>query len=254
MQLLHFIYNQPNLDEVQGHPQKVLDLIHEFEKQTFFMNVGVEKGKIVTDLIAEIQPHTMIELGCYVGYSAILFGDAVRRAGGKRYLSLELNPTFAAISNQLVELAGLRGIVHIIVGRSDTSLHKLYTSGEVKHVELMFIDHYKPGYTADLKLCEHLGMISKGSVMAADNVLYPGNPPYLEYVRSTVEQKREAAKKGVAGYDTKGISEFSVHAFVGKDDKPAFDVVGNPNLVYESKLEQPEGLNVCYVPYCFCVR
>ena len=252
LQLLHFIYGQPNIEEVQGNPQKVLDLIHEFEKQHFFMNVGAEKGKVVTDLIAEVKPHTMIELGGYVGYSAILFGDAVRRAGGKRYFSLELNPTFAAITNLLVELAGLRDIVRVLVGRSDSSLHKLYTSGEVKHVELMFIDHYKPGYISDLKLCEHLGMISAGSVLAADNVLYPGNPPYLEYVRSTVEQKRETAKNGATtGYDTRGISDWTAQAFMGKDNKPVYDVIGNPNLVYESKLNQPEGLQVsCCSSFC----
>lgn len=56
------------------------------------MTVGAPKGRIVTDLIDEIKPKTMIELGCYMGYSAILFGDAVRRNGGERYLSLELNP------------------------------------------------------------------------------------------------------------------------------------------------------------------
>ncbi|BCR85783.1 O-methyltransferase [Aspergillus chevalieri] len=243
LKLLEFIYSQPNLDAIQGHPQKVLDLIDEFGKQYLFINVGSEKGKVVTDLIDEVKPHTMIELGCYVGYSAILFGDAVRRNGGKRYLSLELNPVFAAIANMLVDLAGLRDVVKIIVGRSDASLHKLHATGEVKHVELMFIDHYKPGYTSDLKLCEHLGMVSRGSVLAADNVIYPGNPPYLEYVRSTVEQKREAAKKSTAGdYDKRGISEWTAQAFVGKDDKPLFDVVGNPNLVYESTLHQPEGL------------
>lgn len=208
------------------------------------INVGFQKGKIVTDLIDQIKPQTMIELGSYVGSSAILFGDAVRRNGGKRYISLELSPIFAAISNMLVDLAGLRDFVTIIVGRSDVSLHKLFTSGELTHVELMFLDHYKPGYTSDLKLCEQLGMIKPGTVLAADNVLYPGNPPYLEYVRSSVEQKREAAKQGVSqGHNTQGISDFSIEAFLGKEDKPAFALTGDPNLVYESTLNQPEGLN-----------
>jgi catechol O-methyltransferase len=248
LKLLHFIYNQPNLDEIRGRPQKVIDLIHEFEKDYHFMNVGAEKGKIVTDLIDEQKPKTMIELGCYVGYSAILFGDAVRRNGGERYLSLELNPEFAAIANMLVELAGLRDFVRIIVGRSDLSLHKLLTSGDVTKVELLFIDHYKPAYTTDVKLCEHLGAIGPGSVLAADNVLYPGNPPYLEYVRSSVEQKREAAKDGPSkGYDTSGMAERTVQSFVGKDDVPTFQFVGNPNLVYESRLCQPEGLQVSII-------
>jgi catechol O-methyltransferase len=249
LKLLHFIYGQPNLDEIRGHPQKVIDLIHEFEKEYRLINVGPEKGKIVTKLIEEVKPKTMIELGCYVGYSAILFGDAVRRNGGERYLSLELNPEFAAIANMLIELAGLRDFVRIIVGRSDVSLHKLITSGDVKKVELLFIDHYKPAYTTDVKLCEQLGAIVPGSVLAADNVIYPGNPPYLEFVRSTVKQKREKAKVGPSkGYDTTGMAESAVQSFVGKDDVPTFDFVGNPNLVYQSELCQPEGLGVSEKP------
>ncbi|EPS34737.1 hypothetical protein PDE_09701 [Penicillium oxalicum 114-2] len=240
--LLHFIYGQPNLENIRGSPQKVLDLMNEFETDHHMMTVGMSKGKIVTDLIDEIKPKVMIELGCYVGYSAILFGDAVRRNGGARYLSLELNPEWAAIANMLIELAGLRDFVRVIVGRSDESLAQLYLSGEVTRIELLFLDHYKPAYTTDLKLCEHHGMIRPGSVLAADNVLYPGNPPYLEYVRSSVQQKREAAKRGpTRDYGVEGMRERTVASFMPEGDKPAFEVMGNPNLVYESVLRQPVG-------------
>ncbi|KAK6823455.1 hypothetical protein RU639_005820 [Aspergillus parasiticus] len=244
LDLLDFIYAQPNREEIQGNPQKVLDLIDEFAKSRHLIHVGPEKGKVVADLIAERKPQTMIELGGYVGYSAILFGDAVRRAGGKKYYSLELNPEYAAISTLLLDLAGLRDFVQILVGRSDQSLNKLCTSGEVPQVEIMFIDHYKPAYTTDLKLCEQLGMIVPDvSVLVADNVLYPGNPPYLEYVRSTVEQKRKAAEKGpIQMYNTEGIPAVSVRAFLCSDSTPLFDILGDPNLVYESTLNQPEGL------------
>lgn len=246
LKLLNFVFDQPNLDEIQGHPQKVLDLIDEFSRQIFLMNVGAEKGKFITDLIDETKPQTMIELGSYVGYSAVLFGDAVRRNGGKRYLSLELNPLYAAISKMMVELAGLRDFVTIIVGRSDVSLHKLFTKGEVKHIELMFIDHYKPLYTTDLKLCEQLGMVSAGSILVADNVIYPGNPVYLEYVRSTVEQKREAAKKTDIVEDNFMKGGRTSLIFLGKDDKPAFSSIGNPNLVYDTEFVQPEGYTVSF--------
>lgn len=248
MRLLHYIYGQPNLDEIRGNPQKVLDLIDEFEKDCPMITVGVPKGKIVTELIDQIKPITMIELGCYVGYSAILFGDAVRRNGGQCYLSIELDPEFAAIANMLIELAGLRDFVRVIVGRSDVSLDKIYKSGEVQKIELMFIDHYKPAYTTDVKLCEHLGMIQPGSVLAADNVLYPGNPPYLEYVRSTVEHKRAAARDGpTKGYNTEGMRDRAVQSYMPQDDVPVFEVVGNPNLVYQSELRQPEGERVSHL-------
>ncbi|KAL3471265.1 S-adenosyl-L-methionine-dependent methyltransferase [Aspergillus californicus] len=243
LKLLPFIYSQPNQESIQNNPQKVLDLIDEFSQTYHFMTVGPEKGAIVLDLIASGKPETMIELGCYVGYSAILFGDAVRRAGGKRYYSLELNPEFAAIANQLVDLAGLRGFVHILVGRSDVLLHQLHSSGDVKQVELLFIDHYKPAYTTDLKLCEQLGLIVPNfSVIAADNVIYPGNPPYLEYVRSSVEAKRaEAAKGPVTSYTLEGFATRTVQAYMGDENVPKFEIVGNPGLVYESVLRQPEG-------------
>lgn len=215
------------------------------------MTVGPEKGPIVTDLIAETKPKIMIELGCYVGYSAILYGDAVRRNGGKRYLSLELNPEFAAIANMLVELAGLRDFVRILVGRSDVLLHQLFETGEVEHIELLFIDHYKPAYTLDLKLCEQLGKIVPGvSVIAADNVIQPGNPPYLEYIRSSVGKKRAEAEKGaVKAYTLEGFASSTVQAYMKEENAPRFEIVGDPNLVYDSVLRQPEGYPVSLLSY-----
>ncbi|KAL2820549.1 S-adenosyl-L-methionine-dependent methyltransferase [Aspergillus cavernicola] len=243
LKLLHFIYGQQNLDTIQNNPQKVLNLIDEFSETYHLMTVGPEKGEIVLDLITERKPQIMIELGCYVGYSAILFGDAVRRAGGKKYYSLELNPEYAAIANMLVDLAGLRDFVRILVGRSDVLLDRLHSGGDVKEVELLFIDHYKPAYTIDLKLCEQLGLIVPGvSVIAADNVIYPGNPPYLEYVRSSVEKKRAEAAKGPAkSYTMEGFAATTVQAYMGSENVPKFEILGNPSLVYESVLRQPEG-------------
>lgn len=248
LELLHYIYDRPDLEEIRGSPQKVIDLIDEFGRtKHYLINVGLFKGPIVTDLIEQAKPETMLELGCYVGYSAILFGDAVRRAGGKKYYSLEKNVKYAAISTMLVELAGLRDFVEIIVGDSNESLHRLGTSGKVKRIDLMFLDHFKPAYLTDLKLCEHLGMITPGTILAGDNVIMPGNPPYLEYVRSTVEQKREKAKIPPMGYPLESFPDISLNMFnLGPGAKPAFCVAGNPNLVYDSKLI--ESIEPCGIP------
>ncbi len=70
IELLHFIYGKPDIDEVRGSPQRVLAAIDEFGRtKKYLMNVGEDKGKIVTDLIKEVKPKTMVELGGYVGYS-----------------------------------------------------------------------------------------------------------------------------------------------------------------------------------------
>ncbi|KAI0175853.1 S-adenosyl-L-methionine-dependent methyltransferase [Hypoxylon sp. FL1284] len=211
--LLHFIYGHSRLEEMQGNPQKVLDAIDEYGRtQKYLMNIGEYKSKTVIDLIHKERPQIMVELGGYVGYSAVAFGAALRDAGGKRYYSLETNPEFAAVILMLVDLAGLNDIVKVVVGSSTSSLERLSKDGTLKHIDLLFLDHYKPAYTTDLKLCEELGLVSVGSVYAADNVVKPGNPPYLEYVRSTVEEKRHKISDG---------------------NKPSSR--GNPNLVYESQ-------------------
>ncbi|RAL07777.1 uncharacterized protein BO97DRAFT_438079 [Aspergillus homomorphus CBS 101889] len=235
IELLHFVYSHPDLENIRGSPEKVLAAIDEYGRtKKYLMNVGEDKGRIVCDLIAEVKPKIMVELGGYVGYSCLLFGNAVRKAGGHRYYSLEMNPEFAAVIMSLVDLAGLSDIVKVIVGSSDASVARLHTQGLLKHIDLMFLDHYKPAYTTDLKLCEELKLITPGSVLAADNVIKPGNPPYLEYVRSSVEEKR---KKLGETAKSEGIPGVTVDQYKKRYSEMKFNQSpGNPNLVYESQL------------------
>ncbi|KAK0512733.1 hypothetical protein JMJ35_004750 [Cladonia borealis] len=238
--LLHFVYSHPSIEEIRGSPQGVLKAIDEYGRtKKYLMNVGDDKGRIVTDLIADRKPQVMVELGGYIGYSAVLFGDAVRKAGGKRYFSLERNPEFAAVIMSLVELAGLSEIVKVVVGSSADSIKRLHAEKRLEHIDLMFLDHYKPAYTTDLKLCEHLRLVTPGSVLAADNVIKPGNPPYLEYVRSSVAKKRHqytAAKTN--GVDTGGFGDRWKNQYQKREgeEKLSTEVKGNPHLLYDSGL------------------
>ncbi|PVI02613.1 hypothetical protein DM02DRAFT_717298 [Periconia macrospinosa] len=238
VELLHFVYSHHNINKIRGSPKDVLAAIDEFGRtKKYLMNVGEDKGRIVTELIAEVKPKTMVELGGYVGYSCILFGDAVRRAGGQRYFSLERNPEFAAVILSLVDLAGLSDVVKVVVGSSDESIARLHSTGLLEHIDLIFLDHYKPAYTTDLKLCEEFRLVTPGSVLAADNVIKPGNPPYLEYVRSTVEQKRINLKEGKTGGSVEAMAERTVKQYANKYAEEKFShSPGNPNLVYDSKL------------------
>lgn len=121
-----------------------------------------------------------VELGGYVGYSAMLFGAALRAAGGRRYVSLERNPEFAAVAASLVGLAGLGAVVDFVFGPSAASLRRLAADGRLAGgIDVLFLDHHRPAYLPDLRLCERLGLLRPGSVVVADNVVRPGNPPYL---------------------------------------------------------------------------
>ncbi|KAJ6112275.1 O-methyltransferase [Penicillium sp. IBT 18751x] len=216
--LLHYVYSHPNLETIRGSPEKVLEAIDEYGRtKKYLMNVGEDKGRIVCDLIQEVKPKTMVV-----------------QAGGERYFSLEMNPEFAAVIMSLVNLAGLSNIVEVIVGPSDASLARLHSEGRLSQVDLMFFDHYKPAYITDLKLCEELRLVGPGTVLAADNVIKPGNPPYLEYVRKSVQDKRSRL-----GEDKKGLSmpDKTVQQYQKRYGETQFNKSdGNPNLVYESKL------------------
>merc|ERR1712054_345244 len=235
IELLHFVYSRPNIDEIRGSPEKVLAAIDEYGRtKKYLMNVGEDKGRIVTDLIKEVKPKIMIELGGYVGYSAVLFGAAVRDAGGKTYYSLERNPEFAAVILSLVDLAGLSDVDKVVV---------------------MFIDHYKPAYLPDLKLCEELGIIQQGTVLAADNVIKPGNPPYLEYVRSSVEKKKQVFLESTSssGLGTEDFDDRYSQQYEKTHGAERLDTMikGDPRLVYSSELIKsfeptgvPDGIEV----------
>ena len=150
----------------------------------------------------------------------------------------------------LVNLAGLSDVVKVVVGSSAESLKRLHAEGSLRHIDLMFLDHYKPAYTNDLKLCEQLKLVTPGTVLAADNVIKPGNPPYLEYVRSTVDKKRDQYISGKTnGVDTWKFESRWKDQYQKREGeaKLSLEVRGNPNLVYESILVnsyEPTGVPV----------
>ena len=165
------------------------------------MTIGPVKGAFITALIAERKPCVMIELGGYVGYSAILFGDAVRAGGGKQYLSVEQNAEMAAVANQLVDLAGLREHVRVLVGSGSEVLgERIRGWEEIGAVDMVFIDHEKESYLSDLWLLEGLGVMARGNpVVVTDNVIWPGAPEYMEWVQASPEQKRGIVEKADVG-------------------------------------------------------
>ncbi|KAK5991459.1 putative catechol O-methyltransferase 2 [Cladobotryum mycophilum] len=238
IELLNFVYSQSNLNELRGSPEKVLATIDEFARtRRYLMNVGEYKGRIVTDLITEMKPKIMVELGGYIGYSAILFSNAVKHAGGEKYLSLERSPEFAAITSSLIDLAGLGDFAKVIVGSCNDSINRLYAEGQLSRIDLLFLDHHKPAYLPDLKLCEQLGLIQPKCVLAADNVIKPGNPPYLAYVRSSADEKRYPATRGNEGseFDTKTAHRYKERSEAEAEAADA-GIHGDPTLVYESEL------------------
>ncbi|KAG0633142.1 S-adenosyl-L-methionine-dependent methyltransferase [Tuber brumale] len=224
LELLNHIFMHPNTASFKGNPKAIIAEIDSFATRKYLTNIGEMKGRLVTDLIATHRPNTIIEVGTYIGYSTLLFASTLKShpliPTEKKYITLEQSPLFASITLSLVNLAGLSDLVQVIVGPSSESLRKL--KSEMPRVDMLFLDHYNPLYTNDLKIVEEMGMIGVGSLLVADNVVEPLNPRYLEYVRMGVDQKLAVAEKV-------RIAEGGVVVKIGEWEKG-----GDPRLVYES--------------------
>jgi catechol O-methyltransferase len=155
------------------------------------INIGPDKGRVMSNIIVERQPATVVELGGYLGYSAILFACTMREVKPKdapfKLWSLEYSPEFSAIARELIEIAGLERDIEVVTGAAGDSLRLLRAEDRVQYIDMLFIDHGEGGielYESDLKICEELGLLKSGACIVADNVLRPGAPEYRKYVRS----------------------------------------------------------------------
>jgi catechol O-methyltransferase len=91
--------------------------------------------------------------------------------------------------------------VKIVVGTADKHLPTLKQRFHIDKVDFFFIDHWKDRYLPDLQIAEKEGLVKKGikkvrpidnylgTVIAADNVITPGTPEYLKYVRNVPHYK-----------------------------------------------------------------
>lgn len=178
------ILNYVLQNAVKGDPQSVLDTIDKYcyEKE-WAMNVGDEKGSILDTIVVETNPSMCLELGTYCGYSAVRVARLLKP--GSRLVSVDINAANLVVAKQMVEHAGLQDKVQFVEGPSNVVIPQLKKKCEVDTFDFVFIDHFKDAYKADTKLLETCGLLKKGSVLVADNVICPGAPEFLQYVRTS---------------------------------------------------------------------
>ena len=159
--VLNYVFKNAKQDD----PQSVLNTIDSFvsETGTFLMNVGPEKGKLLAEIIKDHKPLNTLELGSFLGYSAIIIAMFLPEAGS--LVSVDHDKDSVAASKEIVKYAGLENKVHFINSTSDEAINALKES-----FDFIFIDHEKNRYYSDLLLMENLNLINKGGIVFADNV------------------------------------------------------------------------------------
>jgi caffeoyl-CoA O-methyltransferase len=133
------------------------------------IQVSANQGRLLYLLTKISGARRILEIGTLGGYSTTWLARALPDNG--TVLSLELDPTHAAVARRNVDRAGVGGRVTIEVGPAAETLAALIDK-KVAAFDLIFIDADKPGYLAYLDLSMQLSR--PGTVILADNLIRDG--------------------------------------------------------------------------------
>ena len=166
----------------KNNPKSILQTIDNFvlESGQFLMNVGPEKGEILRDHLLKSKPNNVIELGTFIGYSAVLISSTI---GEKSKLtSIDSDSHSIEIAKELINFAGLDDKVNLIHGSAEEIIPELNFNAD-----FVFIDHAKKKYLSDLKLLETEEIILKNCTVFADNVgiFKDEMAEYFDHVRNS---------------------------------------------------------------------
>ena len=156
----------------------ILREIEEQGEKNFIPVIGPRKGKILDKALIESGASIVLEIGTYIGYSAIRIGRLLPETG--RVLSIERDTGSVQVANGNIARADLSEKIQLILGDAKDIIPELQ---EV--FDLVFIDAEKSEYLAYLELVE--GKLHRGSVIVADNagVFAREMSDFLSYVRDS---------------------------------------------------------------------
>lgn len=151
---------------------------------------------------------TCVELGTYCGYGSICLAEILYEFS-KRYVdidfhlfTIEINPSHIQIAKEIIQLSKLNNYITILenefmIDGTVGDVGSILKTGIVNRssecidenirIDFLMIDHDKDSYLHDLQRFEKNGMIQKGTVVIADNVLFAKIDNYISYVKDLQE-------------------------------------------------------------------
>jgi len=146
-------------------------LLEEISAQTMatqpehHMLSGHLQGKFLEIFSIVLQPENVLEIGTFVGYSAICMAKGLQKAGELH--TIEISQDIAAIAKTNFSRTNESEKIILHIGNALQIIPTLE-----KHWDLVFIDADKPNYIEYYKLV--LPRLRSGGVILADNVLFHG--------------------------------------------------------------------------------
>lgn len=153
------------------HSTPLSPLLEALERETHLRTLspqmlsGPLQGALLRMVSQMIQPHRVLEIGTFTGYSAICLAQGLSERG--RLHTIEVDDELTPIINKYVHAAGLEYRITVHIG---DAAEIVPTLDEV--FDLVFLDAGKMNYMQHYQLV--LPKIRPGGFLLADNVLWDG--------------------------------------------------------------------------------
>lgn len=122
----------------------------------------------IVELLKEVKPKRLLEIGAAVGYSAICFEKHV----SLKIDTIEQDEERFLEAKKNIEDLGLSSKINLIKGNAVEILQNMNIENEEEKYDFVFIDAAKSKYPIFLE--ESLKLTTKNAVIVADNVLFKG--------------------------------------------------------------------------------
>jgi len=126
---------------------------------------GFVQGRVLSMFSRMIRPRVVLEIGTYLGYSALCFAEGL--ADGGKVITLDVNEETNKVARSFVEKSEY---ADRIVFRLGPATEIIPTLDET--FDLVFIDADKPNYSNYYRLV--FDKVRQGGFIIADNVLWSG--------------------------------------------------------------------------------
>ena len=126
---------------------------------------GYFQGRVLSMLTKMIQPRVVLEIGTYLGYSALCFAEGL--AEGGKVITLDVDEATNKVAKSFVAKSPHAAKIQFHLGPGTEIIPNLPET-----FDLVFIDADKPNYSNYYNLV--FDKVRRGGFIVADNVLWSG--------------------------------------------------------------------------------
>lgn len=126
---------------------------------------GFVQGRILAMFSKMIRPRVVLEIGTYLGYSALCFAEGL--ADGGKVITLDIQEDTNKVARSFVERSKYKDSIEFHLGYATEIIPTLPET-----FDLVFIDADKPNYSNYYDLV--IDKVRPGGFIIADNVLWSG--------------------------------------------------------------------------------